>query len=395
MRVLIYSHDSFGLGHLRRCRRIAHALTESRKQLSVLIISGSPIIGSFDFKSRVDFVRVPGVVKLRSGEYTPLNLHVDIEDTLKLRASIIRHTAEAFAPDLFIVDKEPLGLGGEADDTLRMLKARGTTLALGLRDVMDDPETLATEWARKGVGPALAELYDSIWIYGVERLFDPLHGVGAPERARRKSIFTGYLKTVAPQSWKVPPAPPTDRPYLLITPGGGGDGEAMVDAAITAYETRRDLPLEPVFLFGPFMPPESRDAFSRRIDALGWGVSMDFHPAPEYLMACSAGMFSMCGYNTFCDILSFDRPAVLAPRETPRREQHIRATRAEALGLMRVVEEAQLADVDRLADHFAAIVDQPPPSRALPAGWMDGLDRVCDLTFAFAGEDAPLAALRV
>jgi predicted glycosyltransferase len=25
-RVLIYSHDSFGLGHLRRCREIAHAL---------------------------------------------------------------------------------------------------------------------------------------------------------------------------------------------------------------------------------------------------------------------------------------------------------------------------------------------------------------------------------
>ena len=113
MRVLIYSHDSFGLGHLRRCRRIAHAMTETRKILSVLIISGSPIIGSFDFKSRVDFVRVPGVVKLRSGEYTPLNLHVDIEDTLRLRASIIRHTAEVFAPDLFIVDKEPLGLGGD------------------------------------------------------------------------------------------------------------------------------------------------------------------------------------------------------------------------------------------------------------------------------------------
>ena len=44
-RVLIYSHDSFGLGHLRRCRTIAHALVEKYKSLSVLIISGSPIIG--------------------------------------------------------------------------------------------------------------------------------------------------------------------------------------------------------------------------------------------------------------------------------------------------------------------------------------------------------------
>ena len=112
-RVLIYSHDTFGLGHLRRCRTIAHALVERHKDLSVLILSGSPIIGSFDFRSRVDFVRIPGVIKLRNGEYTSLNLHIDIDEMLAMRASIIRHTAEIFDPDLFIVDKEPLGLRGE------------------------------------------------------------------------------------------------------------------------------------------------------------------------------------------------------------------------------------------------------------------------------------------
>src|SRR5258705_8396530 len=91
-RILIYSHDSFGLGHLRRCRTIAHALVERFKDVSVLILSGSPIIGSFDYRARVDFVRVPGVIKLRNGEYTSLNLHIDIEETLKLRGSIIEHT---------------------------------------------------------------------------------------------------------------------------------------------------------------------------------------------------------------------------------------------------------------------------------------------------------------
>src|SRR5262252_4486559 len=35
-RILIYSHDTFGLGHLRRCRAIAHALVDRFKQLSVL-----------------------------------------------------------------------------------------------------------------------------------------------------------------------------------------------------------------------------------------------------------------------------------------------------------------------------------------------------------------------
>lgn len=115
-RILIYSHDTFGLGHLRRCRAIAHHLVEQNKQLTVLILSGSPIIGSFDFRTRVDFVRVPGVIKLRNGEYTSLSLHMDIEDTLMLRSSIIKHTASIFDPDVFIVDKEPIGLRGEVKE---------------------------------------------------------------------------------------------------------------------------------------------------------------------------------------------------------------------------------------------------------------------------------------
>src|SRR5690606_7464551 len=157
-RVLIYSHDTFGLGHLRRCRAIAHALVEREKNLSVLILSGSPIISSFDFRARVDFVRVPGVIKLRNGEYTSLNLHMDIEETLALRSSIIEHTASIFDPDLFIVDKEPLGLRGEVEGALKVLKDRGTRLVLGLRDVLDEPTQLSTEWRRKNVAPALRHL---------------------------------------------------------------------------------------------------------------------------------------------------------------------------------------------------------------------------------------------
>ena len=57
-RVLMYSHDTFGLGHLRRCREIAHALVERFKRLQVLIVSGSSIAGAFDFRARVDFIKM-------------------------------------------------------------------------------------------------------------------------------------------------------------------------------------------------------------------------------------------------------------------------------------------------------------------------------------------------
>src|SRR5215471_4253995 len=153
-RVLLYSHDSFGLGHVSRCRTIANALVAADPNVSVLILSGSPVIGSYEFRSGIDFVRIPGVVKLiDTGEYDSANLRVGVEHTLEMRKRIIRDTADIYRPDLFIVDKEPLGLRGEVGPALRLLKERGTPLVLGLRDVMDDPAALAAEWERKNVVP--------------------------------------------------------------------------------------------------------------------------------------------------------------------------------------------------------------------------------------------------
>ena len=114
-RVLMYSHDTFGLGHLRRCRTIAHALVDRFKGINVLIVSGSQIAGAFDFRARVDFVKIPSVIKLYSGEYTSIGDHIDIEDTLRMREALILETARHFDPDMVIVDKEPLGLQGEME----------------------------------------------------------------------------------------------------------------------------------------------------------------------------------------------------------------------------------------------------------------------------------------
>ena len=157
IRLLIYSHDSFGLGHLRRCRTIAHALVDEYKGLSVLIMTGSPIIGRFDFKARVDFIRIPGVIKLHNGEYTSLGLHIDLADTMELRESIILNTSKVFKPDIFLVDKEPGGLKGEVISTLEHFKNTDTRCILGLRDIMDSPELLEKEWQEKKCHAAVGE----------------------------------------------------------------------------------------------------------------------------------------------------------------------------------------------------------------------------------------------
>src|SRR5918996_4592958 len=380
-RLLIFSHDSFGLGHLRRCRAIAHHLVEQFPHLSVLILSGSPIIGSFDFKSRVDFVRVPGVIKLRNGEYTSLNLHIDIEEMLAMRASIIRHTADIFDPHLFLVDKEPLGLRGEVLETLHLLKERGTRLVLGLRDVMDDPRSLLDEWRRKNVYPALHDLYDEIWVYGLPQIFNPLTEIANMRPLAKKVTFTGYLRR------SLPSAPPQSNehelpadPYVLVTTGGGGDGEDLIDWVLGAYESDPGIPYPALLVFGPFMNLERRLAFQDRAARLDKVHAITFDARFEGLLLRALGVVAMGGYNTFCEILSFGKPALIVPRTAPRQEQLLRAERAEQLGLVRMLPDDGSRPPELMAAELRALPSWPAPSAERAAGFLTGLERIAELT---------------
>jgi predicted glycosyltransferase len=398
-RVLIYSHDTFGLGHLRRCRTIAHSLVDLERDLSVIILTGSPIIGSFNFRARVDFVRIPGVIKLRSGDYTPLSLLIDIEETLELRASIIRHTAEIFDPDIFIVDKEPLGLRGEVHDTLVMLKERGTRLVLGLRDIMDEPAALVPEWERKKVVPALRDLYDQIWVYGLPQICDPLEGIELPKSVRRKMIYTGYLHRTLPHGPAVSaPLSKIDEPYLLVTTGGGGDGEDVVDWVLRAYEHDPHQPHPALLVLGPFMHSDRQAEFIQRAARLDNVEAITFDAQIEHLMAKAIGVVAMGGYNTFCEILSFDKRALIIPRTRPRMEQYLRATRAKEYGLVSMLEDDGIRDWKAMATALRQLPQQALPSQVVLPGLMDGLDninRLVDQTIDAAPLRTPRPRLRL
>ncbi|MEP3667951.1 MAG: glycosyltransferase [Roseibium sp.] len=377
-KILIYSHDSFGLGHLRRCRAIAHSLVGTFDDLSVLILSGSPIIGSFEFRSRVDFVRIPGVIKVRDGEYTPLSLHLNIDHTLAIRSSIIEHTAKVFDPDIFIVDKEPLGLRGEVVPTLEALKDTDTRLVLGLRDVMDDPEILRSEWERKNVYPALQSLYDEIWVYGPEGICNPVEGIDLPEGIEEKLRYTGYLRRGLPEGAETLPKPSPfgEEPYILVTPGGGGDGVEMVDWVMRAYEARKHPLFPALIILGPFMPAASVAQFVERAEHLRDVEIIRFTPQIEPYLANATAIVGMGGYNTFCEILSFDKPTLMVPRIVPRREQAIRAARAEASGLLSVLPIDSYPDPDLMTEALVALPNAPRPSAAGVENLLGGLELI-------------------
>ncbi|MDP2376880.1 glycosyltransferase family protein [Reyranella sp.] len=377
-RVLIYSHDSFGLGHVSRCRTIANALVEADQSVSVLILSGSPMIGSYEFRSGIDFVRVPGVVKqIDTGEYDSANLRVGVEHTMEMRTRIIRDTADIFRPDLFIVDKEPLGLRGEVSPALRLLKDRGTPLVLGLRDVMDDPAALAQEWERKNVVPALRDLYDEIWIYGLPQINKPLTGIDVPPSVRHKTVYTGYLRRELPLHADIPhEIEEIDGPFILVTAGGGGDGVDLVDWVLAAYEHDPHIPYGAVIVFGPFMSATAREAFKDRAAKFKNIRTLTFTNNLGALMQRAAGVVAMGGYNTFCEILSFDKRAIIVPRTKPRLEQFIRARAARNIGLVEMLNGDNGRHPHAMATALRQLPQQGLPSDVVVPGLLDGLGNV-------------------
>jgi predicted glycosyltransferase len=375
IRVLMYSHDTFGLGHLRRTRAIAHALVERHKKVSVLIISGSSIAGAYEFKARVDFIKIPSVIKLRNGDYTSLSDHIDLSETLSMRRAIIESAALNFRPDIFIADKEPRGLRGELDPTLPRLRDMNCEVILGLREVLDEPGDVRDEWARTDALRWVADYYDRIWIYGSVDFFDPLAAIPMPVDVRERIEYVGFLARTVP-GHPVPRDRNLPDDFILVTAGGGGDAADLMGQVLAAKAFDRANRYSFVLVLGPYMSLAEKSEVRARAADLDDVYVLDFDNRLEELMARATAVIAMGGYNTFCELMSFDKRALIVPRTTPRKEQLIRAQRAAQFGLLDMLDPLEGNDPRRMAAAIQALPRRQRPSEAGYEIDLSGLDRI-------------------
>jgi predicted glycosyltransferase len=331
-KILMYSHDTYGLGHIRRSLAIARSLRKS--PANILILTGSHLVGRFDIAKRVDFVRIPGMIKVTNEQYLPLSMRLDATEVLEIRKSLIQATAMAFKPDFFIVDKAPLGLKREVVDTLQWLKNDFPycTSILGLRDIMDSAASTIEDWAGKDIYDAMDELYGEIWIYGCQKFYDSVKQYRIPPHVASKVHFTGYIRRHVPSQEEIRATRKDlgikeDDKLILVTTGGGGDGHPVVDTVLTAFDTGEGgVPgnTRVVVVTGPFMSPKHYREVAKRCKSLGF-ICLKFHRFMEGLIGAAQVVVSMGGYNTVCEIISQRKPFLIVPRTVPREEQLIRA----------------------------------------------------------------------
>lgn len=389
--ILMYSHDTYGLGHIRRTLAIAEHL--SSDNTNILILTGSPLAGRFRFPPGVDFVRIPGMIKRSNDDYLPLSIRIDPLQALEIRKSIILATAKTFMPDLFIVDKEPLGLKREVLPTLEWLNRDLLTCStiLGLRDVMDDSDTVRENWQKKDVYASIEELYTEVWVYGEKAIYDSITEYAIPPSISDKLYFTGYIPRKVPPSFEVEEICQklnidSKTPLVTVTTGGGADGFWVLNSFLTMLESMAassdSMPFRSIIITGPFLLDDENAVVQERARVLGVTV-YTFFARMEPLFAASDLVVCMGGYNTLCEILSQQTPSLVIPRETPRKEQLIRAMAMKKRGLVDYIPWSGVSP-DLMREKILGMLDDSSPlCRAMADFKLTGIERICSRISSF------------
>jgi predicted glycosyltransferase len=395
-RVLIYSHDTFGLGNIRRMLEVARHLVQSSSEVSVLVITGSPMLHAFRIPAQVDYVKLPCLSRNVQGRYAARYLDLTLDATVRLRANIIRSTIADFAPDLILVDKKPFGVEDELAGALAALpdSVHRPRLMLLLRDILDSPEETMRVWRKNRYFEAIEAYYDQVLVVGSPDIFDLRREYALPPFAAAKVTFCGYIarqpgrqsRAGVRRSLGVGAA----EPLVLVTPGGGEDGHQLI---MTCLEGLKALPAaerpRTHIVCGPEMGEAPRAAIGRAAAELPQVTLQDFSDDMMSLMAAADVVLSMGGYNTVCELLTLHKRAVVVPRVQPVQEQAIRAERMAARGLLRMLHPDQLTPGTLWQTLRAQLKSQAPLPKL---NTLHGLERVTAAIFDSIGLAARIPA---
>jgi predicted glycosyltransferase len=375
-RFMFYSHDSFGLGHLRRTLALASAVAQLDPESNSLILTGSTVASSYRLPPRVDTVKLPAVTKSRRG-YEPLRLGGDFGAVRSVRSEIALAAGHGFRPDVAVVDKSPLGLRGELQPALSLLRREGCRLVLGLRDIDDSPAKVRGEWLRGGLQAKIRRYYDQILVYGPDDAADDALSCLGWNEIGPPIEHVGYVAPRIPE--RAPPGLPEE--YLLVTVGGGGDGFRILTTFLEAVR-RAPLACPAVIVTGPLMD----DAEARSVDELSAGLPVQvegFRPDMEAVIGGARAVVAMAGYNTVAELMEARKPCLLVPRVKPREEQLVRAEGLAAAGLALMLHPDSLDPATMRSALGALLAQRPPqPSRS----WHNGATRSAEILIDLARE---------
>jgi predicted glycosyltransferase len=381
-RAMFYSHDGFGLGHIRITLAMAQALSERRPDASLLALTGSPQAHAYELPPNFDYIKMPTAAK--GTLYADLPAHRELPLTQTgvwfVREALIRRATAAYSPDLVIVDHAAAGHLRELSRALRELRAAKpeAVFVLELTDIINDGPSTIADWKKSGAYTFMDELYDHVLIFGSPDVFDMIQEYEFSDTTAAKTRYVGYMRR---HDRLVPPEEirarlgAQDMPLVVVTTGGGADGARDIQAYLRAVRSRA---LDGVYSFvvtGPLLDSRARAELEELAGGLPDLTLVPFtNELVSYLNAADL-VVSKGGYNAMCEVMSLGKRTVVIPRSTMWQEQVVRAERFSALGLVTMLHPNDMTP-DMMATTVINALHDPPPAVMLD---FEGLTRAGEL----------------
>ncbi len=382
-RMLIYSQDGLGLGHLRRTTHLAAEYLAAHPDASVLTISDSPIGQFFSAAPGHDFVKLPSIRKVSPGNWDPVRLSLKFNDVLAMRAEIIKTTALTFEPDVLLVDHMPHGAMGELVPTLEAIETLPVRTVLGLRDILDAPETVRRRWHLEGAFEVLRRHFDDVFVYGSQDVFDVAAQYSWDPDLSRRLSYCGYVCSPPPPPHSADPIRQQylgdrgDTELIVAMAGGGADAYPLFDTLLDAVPAlTAERRTEVVIVTGPFLPTELQDDLRRRATGLPVHLVSSVKDSLGHMSAADL-VVAMGGYNTTAEILSVGTPALLVPRSGPSAEQSMRVSRFAERGWLKWLPPELLSAQALATGMIDALTSRPESVAGAPD--LDGRVRAAEL----------------
>jgi predicted glycosyltransferase len=390
---MMYSQDSYGLGHLRRLTNLANELVRRRADLSVLMAVDSPVAPFFELGDRIDFVKLPTIVKKEAGVFQPARLLSSYSTVRTMRSRLLCESVRGFRPHVLVVDHMPGGANGELNEALELVRREGlpTRIVLGLRDIIDDAGVVREMWRRECVYETIERYYDWVMIYGASDVFATAEAYAMPDAILERVQYCGYVCNLEPVKT-------IDRvrakmglggePLVVVMAGGGHDGYRLMQTFLDARSLFGDRAgFATLMVTGPFMDDDDRKSLRDQARQMGVEIHSSLGDSLSHIHAADV-VVSMAGYNTVCEVLRFGKRAIVVPRSGPSAEQTTRTRLLAERGLVQMLHPRELTPrnlADALSRELAGTRRHQPENTPR----LDGVAAASDTLLSFLDRTAP------
>lgn len=329
-RILVYTHNSIGLGHAFRTLAVITGIRKWRPDIDFLVLSGTSVPHVF-MRQGIEVVKLPGVQKAIGQTGSPLKPRylksVALNDVLRLRRTIIGQALGFFKPEVVMVEHYLAGLAGEIAPLLRGKKAcRATAAEFALvhlsRGIMGNNPSIRRPGPGSSAGAG--DLYDFQYVFD-----DP--GPDRPAGNRCPAVrylgkMTDKTRAELPdRAWVVNRLRLADAPVILISLSRHGDIRGLSLSLLAALE-RAGLSAthQVIMVVDPYLDPGV--AADLRSDARLTGVRFlpFFYPLIDLIHAADI-VICRAGYNVINEVLLTDTKALVIPEHHGGAEQEQRA----------------------------------------------------------------------